>query len=714
MATVFRPLVQAAEKARAEIQSIFNRIQPPATAKGGGGGLGPYRSLVTQAERASDQIERNETRAANRRASRQEAAERNFARIRERHFQDQQRKEEQAEVAAAKARAARVKSIASGAATTLGGMAKGALGIAGAVASGLGIKFDIGTLVGKGAALQTRATELSASAYVEGQSRRDPRAIIDTARRVANVAAFDPEQALEGLQAFVGKTGDLKTGEAALEGLARLSRATGTNLNDMVDAAGDAANALGDVGPGKAFATNEAKAAALLATMRQIAGQGKVGAVEIKNLATQMAKLGAASTAFSGDAGKNLQFMGALAQMARAGGGASSATQAATAVAGFVNTLKTPARMKAFKAAGVETINEKTGQMLDPETIILNAIKAKGADVAGFKELFANVQGARAVEPAVAKFREVRAAELAKGTPEEKAAEAGLAAVKELFAKFKTSISGEEEAESFKRSMDTTAAKAQLFQNRLQELADRSAARVLPALERLAPVAEKVVASFANVVAWAAENPGAAVASAIGASIAKAAIGNVVQNSIQKLLEGAAGKGGGKLALALGAASIAISTATIVASYLNEQKRAAGEKATSEIGTTEEVLGAAEKKFKETGALSPEDIEALKKRREVIMEQQKEAAGYEKGRYEGEGVLGRIAAGAAQAYDVTRGKTTFEQIGRGQALQAQAGTLATEGKAIDALIRALEANTAAQKAGGAPGGPGVDQSGRTK
>ena len=59
------------------------------------------------------------------------------------------------------------------------------------------------------------------------------------ARQVANETGFGANQLMEGLQKFVGKTGDLETGRQVMRDLAKLSKATGTNLEDMVDAAGD-------------------------------------------------------------------------------------------------------------------------------------------------------------------------------------------------------------------------------------------------------------------------------------------------------------------------------------------------------------------------------------------------------------------------------------------------------------------------------------------
>ena len=56
--------------------------------------------------------------------------------------------------------------------------------------------------------------------------------------------------------------------------LGKLAKASGSDLGDLADAAGDVSTALGDMAPDK-------KAERIDSIMRTIAGQGKIGAVEI-------------------------------------------------------------------------------------------------------------------------------------------------------------------------------------------------------------------------------------------------------------------------------------------------------------------------------------------------------------------------------------------------------------------------------------------------
>ncbi len=429
----------------------------------------------------------------------------------------------------------------------MGGMVRAGSQVAQDIARGAGVKTDIGSLIGGAVDLEKRAVDLSNAGFMPGEKgpagvRQDPRALMAQAREVGDFAAFDPGKVLEGLQAFVAKTGDLQAGRDALKDMAELSRATGAGLEDMVDAAGDAAILLGDT---------DNKGAKVAAIMRVIAGQGKIGAVEIKNLATQMAKLGTSASAFEGDPMENLALMGALVQKSRAKGGSVSATQAATSVASFVNTLRTPARMKAFqKATGIQTYDEKTGMFRNPEELIIDSLRATKANPAKFKKIWANVQGARAVEGFADTYRRAGGGD------------AGIAAVRAEFDRFKKiAMSQGEISESFSRSMNTAEAKVQLFNNKLAEVGGEIAATVLPKMEKLAPVAVDAVDALGKLTAWVAENPLKAAFTALGVSIMRAAGEATIRAGIESAIKtgfnagGAASSGGPGLVLGGGAAA---------------------------------------------------------------------------------------------------------------------------------------------------------------
>ena len=258
--------------------------------------------------------------------------------------------------------------------------------IAGDIARGAGVDLNMGSYVSDYVTRQRMATELSNSGYMAPEAgkpitanniRQDPKALLADASEAANAAAMDPTKAMEGLAAFVAKTGDLQTGREILADLAKTAKATGASLEDMVDAAGDVSANMGDV---------DNKGERIKAIMLAIAGQGKVGAVEIKDLASQMAKVAAAASMFEGDTGKNIAILGGFAQMARSKGGAASATQAATSVASFANMFSKGARLDAIEKTFGVTTTSSTGARRNPEEILLEAIaSASSAKHGGMK-----------------------------------------------------------------------------------------------------------------------------------------------------------------------------------------------------------------------------------------------------------------------------------------------------------------------------------------
>lgn len=428
----------------------------------------------------------------------------------------------------------RIREGAYGVRQDMGAIGRAGLGFSRGMLEGAGVDTSIGSVYGRSVELERRATDLSNSGYNQNDprnnQRRDPAELSKLIKESADSNAYGRVETAAGLQAFVAKTGDLQTGLDIMKELGKVAKATGTDMNDMLDAAGDVSNGLGEN-----FAGNRGQT--IINTMKGFAGQGKVGAVEIKDLATQMSKLSAASGAFEGKPEEIMATMGGLAQMSRKLGGSATATQAATSVLSMVNTLKTPARMNQFKEFGVDILNEKTGMLRNPEEIILDSIEKAGTDPANLKKMWANTGGARAVEGFATTYRRARGTVLDKGGSDDEANAAGRAAVKEAFASFrKAALNDEEINASFAARMGNTDSRAQLQNNRMEDVAQRIGDKLLPALEKLAPLIERIVDAFGGMVAWAAENPMMAVVAALVASVGKAAITSAVSEALKNAI----------------------------------------------------------------------------------------------------------------------------------------------------------------------------------
>jgi hypothetical protein len=429
----------------------------------------------------------------------------------------------------------------------------------GDVAMGAGLDFSVRGAVGRVVGLESLATDISNSGYQAGDARNgrrvDPNELIKQSRNIGGSLGMDAEEVLRGIDRFKNITGDLATSRSLIGDLAKLARATGTNLDDMAAAAANVSNGLGDV-PDKARIIDE--------VMRTVAGQGKLGAVEISDMATHMARVAAAASAFAGDRADIIGKMGALTQEARATGGAPSAAEAARSVVGFSNTMKKTARINAFSKEGIDVFTDKTKTKLkDPIELIKESLLATGGDLQAMNKLFMDVIGARAVFGLQQRFIGAGG-----GDNGIKAVDAR---IQELI---KAQVSQKEIEESSARAGQTTAAKAAQFQNELDKVTEQVMADLVPALEEAGPAILKFAGVLGDVATWAVRNPAAAIGGAITMSIARAGIESAFRSGIERLIVGpnsSRASGVGKVASAVGGvgtiAALGVTTLMVASLY---------------------------------------------------------------------------------------------------------------------------------------------------
>jgi hypothetical protein len=385
--------------------------------------------------------------------------------------------------------------------TTMG-LAKKAIGsavsIAKSIARGAGVDMDLGSIVKKNTDLETNAQNISNSGVIANDPRNNLRVSKETLMReamnVGEKTGSDANVALEGLGKFVSKTGDLKTGRDLMEQMATYSKATGSSMEDMMDGAGDLANQLDGV---------ENKSQVLKDLMRGFVGQGKLGAVEIKDLASQMAKIGAASSRFEGGQ-KSIVEMGVLAQSARGKGGAATANIAATAVSSFANLFSKGKRQDAFTEMGVET-GGTGGKVRDPKAIIMDALRGaerKGGGnvttIEGAKKfdrmmgrMFADVSSRRTVLGFEDKFKQAGGGE------------AGIKAATEEFERLeKAMVSDEEIMKSFAMAMKTTESQSEILNNQWRKQAAQIQTDVMPHLIKFGQALIPAVESLGSWVSF--------------------------------------------------------------------------------------------------------------------------------------------------------------------------------------------------------------------
>jgi hypothetical protein len=458
---------------------------------------------------------------------------------------------------------------------------------------GVGVNMDVGSMVGQSVQNQKLMTDITNSGYIEGAAgkqgqQQDPKAVYEDVKKAANEVALSYEDAGEGLRKFVAKTGELETGRGILSSMGKIAKATGTSFEDMISASGDVSNALGNV---------DGKAEKVKAVMMAIAGQGKLGAVEIRDLAVQMAKIAAVSGLYRGGVSANIGTLGAMVQEARMSGGAASATQAATGVISFTNLFGKEKTAKKYEAATHRKLFDEHGQTTGPEELVLEMLHAtKGDPLAmgkivsesrarsftrGFEKIYRANGAAKMVD-----FNPRSMPGISAGMTEKQAdgtykLQAGIVAVAAEFARLKQAALTEKNlTEAFNASMGTAVSKSQLFNNKMQDVADKLTEKVLPQLEKLAPAAIAMVDAFAGIAAWLAENPFAAIPLALGAAIAKAGIEQTLRVGIENIFRniggtqgpGIGGGGGimGNAAAAFTIAAMAVTTFTVGKMFIDE------------------------------------------------------------------------------------------------------------------------------------------------
>ncbi len=613
--SIFKPLVDAARQARAQIERELSGINVGLRAGRGS----PYRSGAEGASRADDAI----VASAERRSRALDRIARREMNDRQRQLTAQSREYGRIQREADKSPTLFARRASWRAARTFDSIVRGGVGLAGDMARGAGVDFSLGSMVSRAVGQEKAAVALSNQGFMPGAAGengkiQNPRAILDTARTVADQYARSTDEILAATSAFVGLTGDLAGARGIMGDLALLSNATGTNLTDMASAAASVSTALEQGFSG----TTTERMAMTTDVMRAIAGQGKVGAVEIKDLSAQMAKLAAASGQFAGKREDLLAFVGVMAQESRKAGGSASATQAATSILSFATNLSKPskAQQKVMAQYGLDPFADKGKTAVKgPEEFIKEAIGKTKGNLQALGGIFSTAGSMRAVRGFANVYNKAGGGA------------AGMAAVEQEIATLKQASLDRAEAERANAEvLKTAAAKAQKFQNDLERVASTMAEKVLPQLEQLAPKAIDAAGALGKMVGAAAENPAMAVGAIVAASVAKGIAESTMRAGIDKVLSqslgGAAGAIGAKTVGGLAGAALGTVAVAVVAWEAGKllidwlaSKRA--EEDNKALGTDAEganALSLANAQIRRTGGVTAESRDTLTKATESL------------------------------------------------------------------------------------------------
>lgn len=390
------------------------------------------------------------------------------------------------------------------------------------VLRGIGVDPTISGAFQRNVDLERRAVQATNSARLGGQDI-EASAVASKVRGVQKKYGTG-EETIGSLEQFQKVTGDLQLGLDLLDEMGMRAVTTGVSMTDLGAAMSNVAANLGDVPD---------KGKAVLAILDQFTVQGAKGGVEISDMAAQAAKLAALAPLFSGDASDNMKLLGAMAQVSRAQGGSASAPQAATSIMSFANTFSKGARLKALEKAGIQAIDPVTKQIMNPRELIKQILTKSGGDPLKMNTMVMDSQAKRAIRGFQVEYNKAGGGEK------------GLAAVDALFDKFMTGgISEETRNKNLAAHENSTSAKVAKFQARMDEVAQSVQVGLLPALEKLAPAAERFAKKLGDLMTWAAGNPGSAIVAAIAFAIGRAGLESVFRSAIEYVIKTAAMRAG--------------------------------------------------------------------------------------------------------------------------------------------------------------------------
>lgn len=554
MRTVFKPLVEAAREAAGQVKAIF---------KGIGGGADVAKDVPAAVAKAAAATEREAKRAADaevREAKRaQDAKERaieHVFQIKQRYLQQEERDASRSMEKQAAEQQKHAERTGYWSMRYMDRTMRAAGGFALNMAKSAGVDLDLGAGMKRGFSLESKAVDIVNQAKLGGQ---DPGAtakgrLIGLARKTGDDNALDPNSAMSVLGSFQALSSDLAGGEASLGRLAELAKATGTDFADMGKAAGSV-NAQLMQQP--EYQKDTAKRTeALLAIMRHVVKQTADGSVEMSDFARYMPRVASSAARYSGKYDDNVGNLSAIAQMSMLGG-ASSATEATGSAAAWARDITKKKTLAKWQGAGLDPV-AKDGGLRSPQEMIVSYLKKFG----GGHDAQANA--AQYAPSEVMKRGMLNAMDIFNKSGGGKA---GIKAVEDRFNAFKSTVSDSEVKGLAADKMGTTESKAQVFQNQLDRIASGMATKLMPSLEKLAPLVLSAADGFAKFISWTVDNPGKAVAAALVASIARAQIDTVVRAGIENLLKGGGGGGGvvGKVGGAAGIISLVGTAVTVAA-----------------------------------------------------------------------------------------------------------------------------------------------------
>lgn len=297
-------------------------------------------------------------------------------------------------------------------------------GSAAVVASTLGVA---GSAARQSLALHEISNRLSISARGAGEEAVDPaklrKEFEQTAAKTPGISAMSIANAV---QQFVTKTGRLDVARGSQDVFATVASATGSNVEDIAGAAADLFQKF-DI----------TKMEDMADAMAALAFQGKNGSFELKDAASQFARLSSAAARFGlGKGVEGVKVLGGLTQIAKESKG--SPEEAATAIEAMFRQFVDPTankKLAKLSGGGVNPFLDKGHtKTKDIRSLIVETITKAGGDQMKLQDIF-NTEGIGAISSIITKFNEAKQTASVGGASAKDANEAGAQAARDYLAK---------------------------------------------------------------------------------------------------------------------------------------------------------------------------------------------------------------------------------------------------------------------------------------
>ncbi len=350
-----------------------------------------------------------------------------------------------------------------------GGVSRG-LGLAGrvaGVAAGVMGGLSVANALETGIQEQAMAGELVRGSVKTGGFRREN--VVGEARGKAIELGMQTTDILGGIGAFTRKTGDLTAMMGMLDEMAKLATATGSAFEDMGSTSAEVFSQLNEIGQGDRT----------MDVMRALAGMGRAGAIDFKDLGMYGGRLAASAAMYQGDMVETMASLGAAAQLAKKLGGATDAAEATMAVQHLGSDVTRSEAKEHLAKYGINVWADK-GQtkLVGPEQIVIDAVSKTHGNLQALGEIF----GERSI-------RAVRGAQVA--YTRAGGGQAGIEAVRQQFRELRTTTLSKEE-------VDKDVADAMTEPLRKVTAATEQYHKALD--EKLLPLMPKLVESFTNAI----------------------------------------------------------------------------------------------------------------------------------------------------------------------------------------------------------------------